>query len=94
MASYLLRSAAATEFNVDSTFTTGEVSLSQTDALIGQGQTPNLIIKALVQIAVTRKRGSGANSRDEQKRFPFAAVEPSSPKHRAPDLRRSSALNA
>ena len=38
--------------------------------------------------------GSGANSRDEQKRFPFAAVETSSPKHRVPDLRRSLALNA
>jgi hypothetical protein len=39
-------------------------------------------------------KGSGANSRDEQKRFPFAAVETSSPKHRVPDLRRSLALNA
>jgi peptide/nickel transport system substrate-binding protein len=38
--------------------------------------------------------GSGANSRDEQKRFPFAAVETSSPKHRVPDRRCSLALNA
>ena len=40
-------------------------------------------LRALVQIAV-----------HEQKRFPVAAVETSSPKHRVPDLRRSSALNA
>lgn len=51
-ASYLLRSAAADEINVDSTFTTGEFTLSQTDLLIGQGQTPNMIIKSLNHMTV------------------------------------------
>ena len=54
---------------------------------------PNVDARSL-KIPNTPRQGSGANSRDEQERFPFAAVETSSPKHRVPDLRRSPALNA
>jgi hypothetical protein len=60
----------------------------------GEMQTSQELKSGAASVFTRLLCGSGANSRDEQKRFPFAAVETSSPKHRVPDRRCSLALNA
>jgi hypothetical protein len=49
---YQFHSGVENETNVDASFTTGEFTLKQNDALIGQGQAPNLLFKGTNHMTV------------------------------------------
>jgi hypothetical protein len=49
---YQFHSGVENETNVDASFTSGEFTLRQNDALIGQGQAPNLLFKGANHMTV------------------------------------------